>query len=74
MCDKVIFCAVYAAREENIYGISSRDLADVVGEKAIYGGSIADCADVLKNEIRDGDTVIIMGAGDIFKIYKMLGL
>ena len=74
MCDKVIFCDVYAAREENIYGISSRDLADVVGDKAIYGGSISDCAEVLKNEIRDGDTVIIMGAGDIFKIYKMLGL
>ena len=74
MCDKVVFCDIYAAREENIYGVSSRDLASVVGDKAIYGGSIADCAEVIKNEIREGDTVIIMGAGDIFKIYKMLGL
>ena len=74
MCDRVIFCDIYAAREENIYGISSKDLADAVGKNAIYGGSIEDCVKVLKNEIRDGDTVIIMGAGDIFKIYKMLGL
>ena len=74
VCDKVIFCDIYAAREENIYGISSKDLADAVGDKAIYGGGIADCAESLKNEICDGDTVIVMGAGDIFKIYKMLGL
>ena len=74
VCDKVIFCDIYAAREENIYGVSSKDLADVVGDKAIYGGSISECADVLKNEIQPGDTVIVMGAGDIFKIYNMLGL
>lgn len=74
MCDKVIFCDIYAAREDNIYGISSQNLADAIGEKAIYGGSITDCAEVLKNEISHGDTVIVMGAGDIYKIYKILGM
>ena len=74
MCDRVIFCDIYAAREENIYNISSRDLALSVGENAVYGGSISECADALKAEISEGDTVIIMGAGDIYKIYKILGL
>ena len=74
VCDKVIFCDIYAAREDNTYGISSKNLADAVGQNAIYGGSISECADALKAEIREGDTVIIMGAGDIYKIYKILGL
>ena len=74
VCDRVIFCDIYAAREENVYNISSRDLAIAVGENAVYGGGIAECADALKAEIREGDTVIVMGAGDIYKIYKILGL
>lgn len=68
-CDKVIFADIYAAREENVYGISSKDLSDMIGERAIYGGSIDECAKLLLSEIKKGDTVVVMGAGDIFKIY-----
>jgi len=46
----------------------------MIGEKAAYGGDLDSTAAVLKETARDGDLVIVMGAGDIFKIYGMLDL
>ncbi len=73
-CDIVLLCDIYAAREENIYGISSEGLASVVGEKAVYAKDIKSCAKTLESIVREGDTVVIMGAGDIYNIYKELDL
>lgn len=72
--DIVVLADIYAAREENIYGISSKDLCDKIGERAIYGGSFAHCGIILQRELREGDVVVVMGAGDIYKIYSVLGL
>ena len=72
--DKVILADIYAAREENVYGISSKDLADSIGERAIYGGTFEDCGEKLKDVLCDGDVVVVMGAGDVYKIYSVLGL
>lgn len=74
VCDKVILCDIYAAREQNTYNISSRDIADMIGDRAVYGGSIESCADLLLSELKSGDVAVVMGAGDIYKIYKLLGL
>ena len=72
--DLVILSDIYAAREENIYGISSEKLADAIGEKAIVGGSLQGVADLIKENARGDDMVVVMGAGDIFKVYKLLEL
>ncbi len=72
--DKVILTDIYAAREENIYGISSEKLAAIVGDKAIYGGGLDSLAEVIKNNAQKDDMIIIMGAGDIFKVFAKLGL
>ena len=72
--DKVIFADIYAAREDNIYGISSQDLASLVGDKASYGRSFESIAEALRATVQKGDTVVIMGAGDIFKLFDCLGL
>lgn len=72
--DKVILADIYAAREENVYGISSKDLADKIGERAIYGGAPEACGEKLKSVLREGDAVVVMGAGDIYKLYTVLGL
>lgn len=73
-CDRVILCDIYAAREKNIYNISSSDLVNMIGDKAIYGGNISSCAEKLKSIVNENDTVVIMGAGDIYKIYKEIRL
>ena len=72
--DVVILADIYAAREENIYGISSEKLAMMIGDKAIYGGTLQGVADLIKKNAREGDMVVVMGAGDIFKVYKLLEL
>ena len=72
--DSVILADIYAAREENIYGISSEKLAATVGEKAIYGGEFDSIAEKIKSTAQKDDMVIVMGAGDIFKLFPKLGL
>jgi len=72
--DKVILTDIYAAREVNESGISSSKIAELVGDKAIYSGDLDSTAEAIKATVKDGDTVIVMGAGDIFKIFPKLGL
>ncbi|MBQ4091331.1 MAG: UDP-N-acetylmuramate--L-alanine ligase [Clostridia bacterium] len=72
--DAVILADIYAAREDNVYGISSQKLANMIGDKAQYGQSFEDIAQIIKNTAQKGDMVIVMGAGDIFKLFSSLGL
>ena len=72
--DKVILSDIYAAREDNESGITSEKIVEMIGEKAAYGGDLTSTATLLKNTVREGDLVIIMGAGDIYKIYSMIDL
>ena len=72
--DRVLFADVYAAREKNIYGVTSKTLANLIGEKALYCGSFASVADAIKSDAQEGDLVLVMGAGDIFKVFDLLEL
>ncbi len=72
--DEVILTDIYAARETNESGITSAKLAEMIGDKATYSGDLNMTAECLKAKIREGDTVIVMGAGDIFKLFSKLGL
>jgi len=69
--DRVIFADIYAAREENKWGVSSRQLAEHT-KGALYLGDFAEIAGFLRKNIAPGDTVITMGAGDVFKVGDML--
>ena len=70
--DHVYFADVYAAREQNIYGVTSGTLADRIGEQATYCGSFSAVANVLQNDAKAGDLVIVMGAGDVFRVFGLL--
>ena len=72
--DRVLFMDIYAAREQNEWGVSSALLAERVGSHAVYGGSPQRTAELLMREVRPEDTVVIMGAGDIYKIYDYLDI
>lgn len=72
--DRVYFADIYAAREQNIYGIESSMLAERIGERAEYCGSFAAVAEALLRDAREGDLVIVMGAGDIYRTFDFLGL
>ena len=70
--DRVLLCDVYAAREIDDGTVSSALLAEAIGERATYCGGIADTAHALRKELRAGDLAIVMGAGDIYKVFELL--
>lgn len=72
--DRVYFADIYAAREQNIYGIDSSMLAEEIGARAQYCGSHAAVAQALLRDAGEGDLVIVMGAGDIYRVFGFLGL
>lgn len=72
--DEVIFADIYAAREVNTFGVDTRQLAEKIGSKARYGGSFESCAKMLTDTLREGDVGIVMGAGDVYKVFDYLDL
>ena len=71
-CDRVIFVDIYAAREKNTFGVSSSALAERIGERASYANDFKAAADALALELRVGDVAVVMGAGDIYKVFDYL--
>ena len=67
----LIITDIYAAREQNIYGISAKDLADQV-EGALYLPDFVQIVDYIRRHAKTGDLVITVGAGNVFQIGETL--
>ena len=73
--DNIIITDIYAAREKNTYNVSSKDLADKVkslGGNALYISDFKDIVSYLKNNVKENDMVITVGAGTVTEIGPML--
>ena len=73
--DEVDFVDIYSAREQDVYGISARDLSqavDATTHNGGYFGSMERLGRHLRSTLKDGDVFIAMGAGDIYKIFAQL--
>ncbi len=69
--DNIIITDIYAAREENIYNISSKDIVekiDALGRKAYYISNFDDIIEFLKRNVKPNDVVITQGAGTITEL------
>ncbi len=71
--DKLILTEIYAAREKNIYKISSKQLVERIREIApdkdvIFIEDFDEIAEYIKENAETGDMVITMGAGDVYKV------
>ena len=69
--DVVVLAEIYAARERNTIGISSRDLLDKVG-KGHYCATLPEVTDKLKELAQPGDLILTVGAGDIYRAGEAL--
>jgi UDP-N-acetylmuramate--alanine ligase len=69
--DVPVLTDIYAARERNLIGISSRMIADRI-PGAVYCPSLQDVASYLRENAREGDLILTVGAGDIYKAGDML--
>lgn len=69
--DLTIITDIYAAREKDYGDIHSKTLVNVIvefGDTAVYMEEFSEISDYLKHELREGDIVVTMGAGDVYKI------
>ncbi|MBD5451651.1 MAG: UDP-N-acetylmuramate--L-alanine ligase [Lachnospiraceae bacterium] len=75
LADKVVLTDIYAAREKNTIGISSKDLLAVLeqtGTECYYFPSFDEIENFLLKNCINGDLLITMGAGDVVKIGESL--
>ena len=64
--DVLVLAEIYAARERNTIGISSADVAEKI-PGAVFCETLPEVTQFLRANVREGDVVITMGAGDIFR-------
>ncbi len=64
--DVVVLAEIYAAREQNLVGISSADLQKQI-PGATYCASLPEVTEFFRETVREGDVVLTVGAGDIFR-------
>ena len=69
--DDLILIDIYAAREKNIYNISSKDLVDAINlkynKKSKYLATFEEAVEHILKNAKEGDIVVSMGAGDVYK-------
>ena len=73
LADRVLVTDVYAARETDTKGVTPAGFAARIGTGASATPSFSEAARVLCEELRAGDVAIIMGAGDVYKVFGFLG-
>ena len=69
--DLVVLADIYAAREPDIYGVSSLDLKrelEKLGTECYYFPSFGEIEAFLQKKCMNGDLLITMGAGDVVNI------
>lgn len=73
--DNIIVLDIYAAREKNTYGITSKDLEEKIislGKEAKYIPNFEECVSYIKDNVEENDIIITLGAGTVTEIGPML--
>ena len=66
MADIPVLTDIYAARERNNIGISSRMIAEQI-PGAVYCPTLQDVTAYIRQTASPGDLILTVGAGDIYK-------
>ena len=75
LADAVVLTDIYAAREVNTFGVSSKDIREkilVKGKDCYYFDTFEESANFLKESCKHGDVLITMGAGDVYLVGEKL--
>ncbi len=65
--DKLVLMEIYPAREENLHGISSRDLAAKI-PGSIYCATLRETEQTLRKLAQPGDLILTVGAGELNQV------
>ncbi len=69
--DLVVLAEIYAAREQNTIGISSRDLQQEI-PGSVFFETLPEVSAYLRSIAAPGDVIVTVGAGDIYKAGEAL--
>ena len=69
--DHLVLAEIYAARERNTVGISSKDLQALI-PGSVYCKDLPQVTDYLRSIAKPGDIILTVGAGDIFRAGEAL--
>lgn len=69
--DVVVLAEIYAARERNTVGISSRDLLSHI-PGSVYCATLPEVTEALRRIAQPGDVILTVGAGDIYRAGEAL--
>ena len=69
--DLVLLAEIYAAREKNTTGISSKDIADHIPQGE-YFATLEEVTQRLRELAQPGDLILTVGAGDIYTVGEAL--
>ena len=73
--DNIIITDIYAARETNNLNVTPQSLVDKIaeyGKNSIYISKFEDIAKYLRNNVKDDDIILTVGAGTITNLGKMI--
>ncbi len=71
LADHIVLAKIYEAREKDIYGVSSQNLADELeksGKDVRYIPTFSEIEDYVRTHCKSGDILITMGAGNVTDI------
>ena len=69
--DVLVLAEIYAARERNDIGISSRDIQKLI-PGSVYCQTLPEVTEYLRSIAREGDVILTVGAGDIYRAGEAL--
>lgn len=73
--DNIVITDIYAARENNTYGVSSKDIVNKIkelGKEAKYIEDFESIVKYIKENVKEGDIVLTLGAGTVTNIGPMI--
>ncbi|MBR5473334.1 MAG: UDP-N-acetylmuramate--L-alanine ligase, partial [Clostridia bacterium] len=71
VADKVFMTPIVAAREENVYGVKSEDVTSALPNAEVVA-DYDELAEKMIASANEGDLIITMGAGDIYKVAHII--
>ena len=71
LADEAVITEIMGSREINTYGVCAADLAAITPNCTLTP-TFPECVDYLKGHVKEGDLVITLGCGDIYKVAKSL--
>lgn len=73
LAQKIILLPIYASAREQSGSVDSQDLArELVSKEASVAANLEEAACMLKKNIGENDLVVTMGAGDVWRVGKLL--